>query len=97
MKMRQFWKHVLLFCTVAPAAFAAERVVALKDAPGKDTVEAMCAGCHSLDYIPLNSPFMNRQTWTAEVNKMINAYGAPIPQADAAKVADYLTTNYGQQ
>jgi hypothetical protein len=56
----------------------------------------MCAGCHSLDYIPLNSPFMDKEGWTAEVNKMINAYGAPIPQADAAKAIAYLAANYGK-
>jgi cytochrome c5 len=81
----------------AGAAVAAERAVALKDAPGKQTVEAMCSGCHSLDYIPLNSPFMNKQTWTAEVAKMINAYGAPIPQNDSATIVDYLAANYGAQ
>lgn len=85
-----------MLVVAAPAAMAADRVVALKDAPGKDTVEAMCAGCHSLDYIPLNSPFMDRQGWTAEVTKMINAYGAPIPQADADKVIAYLAANYGK-
>ena len=79
------------------AAFAAEPTIALKNAAGRDVVEAMCAGCHSLDYIPLNSPFMNKQTWTAEVAKMVNAYGAPIPQDAAAKIADYLTANYGIQ
>ena len=78
-----------------PAA-AQEKPVALKPAPGVDKVEANCSGCHSLDYIPLNSPFMNREAWTAEVNKMINAYGAPIPATDAAKIIDYLTANYGQ-
>ena len=76
------------------AAMAAEQTIALKNASGRDVVEAMCAGCHSLDYIPLNSPFMNRDGWTAEVNKMINAYGAPIPAPDAAKIIDYLTANY---
>jgi hypothetical protein len=78
------------------AAFAAEQTIALKNAAGRDVVESMCAGCHSLDYIPLNSPFMNRDGWTAEVNKMINAYGAPIPASDAAKIIDYLAANYGQ-
>jgi len=29
---------------------------------------------------------MNRQTWTAEVNKMINAFAAPIAQNDAAAI-----------
>lgn len=86
-----------LLCLGGSAAIAAETPVTLKDAPGRDTVEAMCAGCHSLDYIPLNSPFMNKQTWTAEVAKMVNAYGAPIPQDAAAKIADYLAANYGTQ
>jgi mono/diheme cytochrome c family protein len=79
-----------------PAAMAAEQNIALKNAPGRDAVEATCAACHSLDYIPLNSPFLNREGWTAEVNKMINAYGAPIPASDAAKIIDYLAANYGQ-
>jgi cytochrome c5 len=88
---------ILLFCIMASAATAAETPVALKDAPGRDTVQAICSGCHSLDYIPLNSPFMNKQAWTAEVAKMINAYGAPIPQDAATKIADYLAANYGTQ
>ena len=87
---------VVVLTLAATAALAAERVVTLKPASGRDSVEAVCGACHSLDYIPLNSPFMNRQTWTAEVNKMINAFGAPIPQADAAKIIDYLAANYGQ-
>ena len=86
---------VLLIAGVS-AAIAAEQSIALKNAPSRDVVEAMCAGCHSLDYIPLNSPFMNRDAWTAEVNKMINAFGAPIPATDAAKIIEYLATNYGQ-
>jgi len=76
-------------------ALAAEMPVALKDAPGRTTVENLCSGCHSLDYIRTNSPFMNGPTWTAEVNKMINAFGAPIPQNDAATIIEYLTANYG--
>ncbi len=40
---------------------------------------------------------MNRQTWTAEVNKMINAFAAPIAQNDAAAIIDYLTLNYGEK
>ena len=79
------------------SALAEERGVTLKDAPGRATVENLCGGCHSLDYIRINAPFMNRQTWTAEVNKMINAFGAPIPQGDAAAIIDYLTANYGEK
>ncbi len=95
--MKNLSTLVFVLAIAAPAAWAAERAVALKNGPGMDTVEAMCSGCHSLDYIPLNSPFLDKQGWTAEVNKMINAYGAPIPQADAARAAAYLAANYGKQ
>jgi mono/diheme cytochrome c family protein len=81
---------------VAGVVLAQERRLELKDGPGRDKVEANCASCHSLDYIPGNSPFMNRQVWGAEVTKMIKVYGAPITDADATEIADYLAKNYGQ-
>jgi len=74
---------------------AEEKPVALKKAPGLDKVEANCAACHSLDYIQMNSPFLSPATWDAEVTKMIKAFGAPISDADAAVIADYLKKNYG--
>ena len=83
----------LLFA--AGVVIAAEQRVALKDGPGRDKVEANCAACHSLDYILGNSPFMNRAVWDAEVTKMIKAFGAPISDADAKEIVDYLTKNYG--
>lgn len=86
---------VMSLLTAAAGALAAERPVVLKDGPGKATVENMCSGCHSLDYIRINAPFMNKQTWTAEVAKMVGAYGAPIPQSDTPAIIDYLAANYG--
>jgi mono/diheme cytochrome c family protein len=80
---------------VTVPATAQEKPVALKKAPGLDKVEANCSGCHSLDYIPMNSPFPNAALWTAEVTKMIRAFGAPIGDGDAKIIADYLTKNYG--
>ena len=77
-----------------PAA-AQERPVELKKAPGLDKVESNCSGCHSLDYIQMNSPFPNAALWDAEVAKMIKAFGAPISEADAKVIADYLKKNYG--
>ena len=78
----------------AGAAFAQEQEIKLKQAPGIDKVEANCAACHTLAYIPMNSPFLDAKTWDAEVNKMIKAYGAPIEAADAKAIADYLAKNY---
>jgi mono/diheme cytochrome c family protein len=86
----------LVAALVASVVFAQERRLELKDGPGRDKVEANCASCHSLDYIQGNSPFMNRGVWDAEVTKMIKAYGAPISDADAKEIVDYLAKNYGQ-
>jgi sulfite dehydrogenase (cytochrome) subunit B len=86
---------LLAATTVAGAARADEKPVALKKADGLDKVEAHCAACHSLDYIRMNSPFPNAALWDAEVTKMIKAFGAPIDDADAKAIADYLKKNYG--
>ena len=67
----------------------------MKAGAGREKVEANCVACHSLDYIVTNSPFMTRQVWDAEVTKMIKAFGAPISDADAKEIVDYLTANYG--
>ena len=85
----------IVTAVLALPAFADEASIALKKAPGLDKVQANCGTCHSLDYIQMNSPFMNPATWDAEVTKMINAYGAPISDADAAAIKDYLKANYG--
>ena len=84
----------LLVMTIAAAAVAQESKVELKDGPGKDKAMA-CVACHSLDYIQMNSRFMDKAAWTASVNKMINAFGAPIDKADVDTIAAYLATNYG--
>jgi sulfite dehydrogenase (cytochrome) subunit B len=91
--------RILLIAAIAalialPAA-ADDKPVQLKKAPGLDKVEANCQACHSLDYIPMNSPFPNAALWDAEVTKMIKAFGAPIDDADAKAIADYLKANYG--
>jgi sulfite dehydrogenase (cytochrome) subunit B len=80
---------------IAAPALAQEPSVELKKAPGVDKVETNCAVCHSLDYIQMNSPFPNAALWDAEVAKMRNVFGAPISDADAAVIADYLKRNYG--
>ena len=80
---------------VAAPALAQEPTIDLKKAPGLDKVETNCAVCHSLDYIQMNSPFPNAALWEAEVTKMIKAYGAPVSDADAAVIVDYLKKNYG--
>jgi mono/diheme cytochrome c family protein len=81
--------------TLALPAFAGEDDIKLKPAPGHEVVETNCSVCHSLDYIPMNSPFLAGKAWDAEVHKMIKAYGAPIEEKDAQAIIDYLAKNYG--
>ncbi|HET7805618.1 MAG TPA: cytochrome c [Pseudolabrys sp.] len=92
--MRTFAIAFIAALIALPAA-AQDRPVQLKKAPGLDKVEANCQACHTLAYIPMNSPFLNAAGWDAEVTKMIKAYGAPIDGADAKAIADYLKKNYG--
>ncbi len=91
----KIWIAVMPLTLAATIVVAAEQKVELKPGPGRDKVEANCVACHSLDYIVGNSPFMNRQVWEAEVTKMIKAFGAPVSDADAKVIVDYLVTNYG--
>jgi mono/diheme cytochrome c family protein len=86
---------LLALPALSSGALADEKPIELKKAPGLDKVEGNCGACHSLDYIQMNSPFMNAATWDAEVTKMIKAFGAPISDADAAAIKEYLKANYG--
>ncbi len=77
-------------------AFALDESVRLKNGPGKDLVEANCVACHSLDYIQMNSPFLDKKGWEASVNKMIKVFGAPIKEEDVQKIVEYLSKYYGK-
>jgi hypothetical protein len=90
--------RVALGAWLAAAALpvhADETQLALAPAPEAVLVRAYCSGCHSLDYILMNSPFPSRTLWEAEVHKMIKVMGAPVPEDDVVKLVDYLTTHYG--
>jgi sulfite dehydrogenase (cytochrome) subunit B len=84
-----------LATALSGAAAADEMQVALKAGAGLDKVEGNCGACHSLDYIRMNSPFLDAAGWDAEVTKMIKAFGAPINAADAKTISDYLRVHYG--
>jgi mono/diheme cytochrome c family protein len=92
--MRTFVIAIFTALIALPAA-ADENPVQLKKAPGVEKVEANCQACHSLSYIPMNSPFLKPAAWDATINKMIKVMGAPIDAADAKEIADYLKKNYG--
>jgi mono/diheme cytochrome c family protein len=92
MKSRIGWLLALTFGAVWPAA---AQDATLAPGPGKDAVEAGCANCHTLSYIPMNSHFVAPEVWKAEVAKMRNAFGAPIDDEAADAIVTYLVANYG--
>jgi cytochrome c5 len=77
-------------------ANADESRVILKEAAGRALVEAHCTMCHSLDYVQMNSVFLDRKGWETSVNKMIKVMGAPITQEDIGPIIEYLTKYYGK-
>lgn len=83
-----------LLLTAAPA-LAAEQPVTLKPGAGLEQVEQNCSGCHSLDYVRMNAPFLTADVWKAEVTKMRVAFAAPLDDEDAGKITAYLAATYG--
>ena len=62
--------------------------------PGSDAINNNCLACHSAGMV-LNQPSLSKQAWTAEVNKMINNYKAPIAPEDVGAIVGYLTALKG--
>jgi len=85
-----------LLALLATAAAAQEDKLVLKPGPGLQNLQDNCAVCHSLDYVQMNSPFLDKKGWEAEVGKMVKAFGAPVSAEDQVKIIDYLTANYGR-
>lgn len=87
----------LVLAATASAARAGEETLRLKDAPGRDLTQGRCAICHSLDYIPANAPVMDRAAWGKSIQKMRDRFGAPISDAEAQQILDYLAANYADK
>jgi hypothetical protein len=64
------------------------------EGPGSDAINNNCLACHSAGMV-LNQPSLSKQAWTAEVNKMINNYKAPIAPEDVGAIVEYLTALKG--
>ena len=89
-------RTMLIAVLLASPVLADESQVKLKDGEGRQTVEANCSMCHSLDYIPMNSVFLDRKGWEGSVNKMMKVMGAPIATEDVPAIVDYLSKHYGK-
>jgi sulfite dehydrogenase (cytochrome) subunit B len=71
-----------------------EETVTLRPGPGVKTAQNNCLTCHSVDYVNTQPPNRTKVFWEAEVTKMIKVYHAPINDADAKVIADYLANTY---
>ena|SRR5215475_2540019 len=92
----------LMLLTAAGAARADEITLppdhpygVLKPGPGAEVAQRSCILCHSTDYIVMQPPGDQKQ-WDGVVTKMIKVYGAPLSDADAKTVAEYLARQYGK-
>ena len=66
----------------------------LRPGSGVELAQNNCVTCHSVDYINTQPPNRGKAFWVAEVTKMIKVYHAPINDADAMAIADYLAKAY---
>jgi cytochrome c5 len=79
------------------AAWTADEAgIELADGAHRDKVQAACSMCHSLDYVVMNSPFLDRAGWEKTVAKMARVYGAPLTAEESALIVDYLAAHYGK-
>lgn len=72
-----------------------EESAVYRHGPGVDLANAYCMGCHSADYVLTQPPGMSRAFWTAEVKKMKEVFGAPVPDDQVKGIVDYLVNTYG--
>jgi mono/diheme cytochrome c family protein len=79
--------------SAAPVSYTLpDETAAFMPGPNLEVIQNNCAACHSADYITTQprGPKFKREFWQAEVTKMIKVFGAPIDDADAGKIVDYL-------
>jgi mono/diheme cytochrome c family protein len=63
---------------------------------GADIANGQCLICHSAGMV-LRQPPLTLDEWTGEINKMRNAFGAPLPADQVGALARYLEGINGRQ
>ena len=93
--------YVAAVLTMAGVSYAKDLTYTLPDdaptlrpGPGMELAQNNCMTCHSVDYINTQPPNRGKAFWVAEITKMIKVYHAPINDADAMAIADYLAKAY---
>ena len=66
----------------------------IADGPNVETYRRECLICHTARYVSMQPPF-SKTVWQNEVKKMVDAYGAPISEAQQALIVEYLVAVRG--
>jgi mono/diheme cytochrome c family protein len=98
---------LLTAALVAPlAAFAVTKtyqsppdIVMLKAStlPGYARAQAVCASCHSAEYMLYQPASAPRAYWDTMVKRMKAVFKAPVDDADIPVIVDYLAKTYGNE
>jgi mono/diheme cytochrome c family protein len=97
MNRRALWKlFAVMLAWVARGSLAGEEQIVLRSGAGHDITATRCVICHSLDYIEMNAPVMDRTAWQKTIRKMIDRFGAPVSADEAREILDYLSTQYSR-
>lgn len=80
--------------TAKPPIVKANEMPPLPDGPGKAAYVKQCITCHTPRYVTMQ-PRFSRKVWTAEVQKMVTAYKAPVNAENQKTIVDYLVSNFG--
>src|SRR4051795_1717409 len=81
------WMAAAAFCALAPFAAQAQ---SLPEGAGKQTVEAVCSGCHATNMITQSSGY-TRDGWKELTSAMINL--SPSPETQNG-ILDYLAAHF---
>jgi hypothetical protein len=103
--MKRYLQILWLAAAVLPFAapvltFAAPRNLPpapLAAGEGRQQTVSYCSSCHSTEYIPMNAPAQDAAGWQKTVTKMVQSYGAPIPEQDQKLIVNYLSAHYSQK
>ncbi|HEX2652776.1 MAG TPA: hypothetical protein VHN11_03905 [Xanthobacteraceae bacterium] len=78
-------------CLGAAPGFA--QGFSLPDGPGKETVSAICGGCHDISRLGAG---YTPDGWNTVMTMMIN-FGAPIPRHQIVTIKEYLTKSFPER
>ena len=66
----------------------------IQPGPNVEIYSKDCLLCHTARYISMQ-PRFPKSVWQSEVKKMVDAYGAPIPEVDQPLIVEYLVAVRG--